>query len=445
MEKKETVSLTSAAPAPAPAQWLKSPVSDRAVRLRPMSEAWLDPYHGPRRKVRLVRTAYVLGSDDACDIRLNDPFVSARHAEIVLADDGAGYFVRDLDSRNGTFVNGTRVSSAPLFAGCALRLGRSSLAWKEACSSIEELPGDCVAADEKMRELLTAVRRVAASGLPVLLLGETGTGKDVIARLLHRWSARGRSPYVAVNGASTGGTLVESELFGHRKGAYTGAETARLGALRSAHGGTLFLDEVADIPPSAQVKLLRALEAGEVKALGSDHAERADFRLVSATSQDLEQKIEDGSFRADLYFRLAGYVLRVPPLRERSADILAISKAYLAEAGMDLDTEAEGRLLSYAWPGNVRELKSVLERARLLARADASGRVQSKHLGGMDRSLPHLASGRRPVSLEEMEREHIRASLERNGWSRTVSSRELGIARSTLFEKMRRYGMRDNA
>lgn len=444
MENKEMASLASAPTAPA--QWLRSPVSERAVRLRPMSEAWLDPYHGHRRKVRLVRTTYVIGSDDTCDIRLNDPFVSARHAEITLEADGQGYCVRDLDSRNGTFVNGTRVSHAPLFAGAALRMGRSSLAWKEIELTVDDLPKDCIAADEKMKAVLVAARQVAMSGLPVLLLGETGTGKDVIARLIHRWSARGRSPYVAVNGGSTGGSLAESELFGHRKGAYTGAESARLGALRSANGGTLFLDEVADIPPSAQVKLLRALENGEVKALGADHAERADFRLVSATSQDLEQKIETGAFRADLYFRIAGYVLHVPPLRERPADVLEIARVYLAEAGMELDAEADGRLLSYAWPGNIRELKSVLERARLLARADASWRVQPRHLGGMDRALQKPpASGRRPISLDEMEREHIRASLERNGWSRTVSSRELGIARSTLFEKMRRYGMRDEA
>ena len=230
-------------------------------------------------------------------------------------------------------------------------------------------------------------------------------------------------------------------------GAFTGAEKARLGALRSAHGGSLFLDEVADIPAAAQVKLLRSLESGEVKPLGSDEAERADFRLISATSQNIDERVESGAFRIDLYFRIAGHVVYVPPLRERPLDILAMARQWLAEAELGLDSEAEAKLLSYRWPGNVRELKASLERARVHAQAEGSANVLSRHLAKLasgpvrvDASLSH-----RGRTLDEMEKECILGSLERNGWSRSAAATELGIARSTLFHKMKRFDLKDTA
>lgn len=426
--------------APTEAEWLKSPVSERSDRLRPMADVSIEPYHGGRRRQRWIRLSYVIGSADECDIRLDDPFVSPRHAEITVGSDG-GYRVRDLDSRNGVFLNGVRVAAAPLARQGVLRMGRSAIAWR---GEGEDAPitEDWVAVEEGSRQLLGELRDAARSPLPVLLLGETGTGKDLLARLLHRWSPRARAPYVAVNGGCMGGTLAESELFGHRRGAYTGAEQARLGALRSAHGGTLFLDEVADIPLPSQVKLLRAFESGEVKALGADQPERADFRLVSATSQNLDERLSSGQFRPDLYFRIAGFVLRVPPLRERPGDILAIAGRWLAAAGMELEGEAEGRLLSYRWPGNVRELKSVVDRAIVAARAEGCAKVMPRHLVGLQAGAMPAPMPARGQTLEQMERECILASLERNGWARLVVAEELGIARSTLFEKMKRYGLR---
>jgi len=246
-----------------------------------------------------------------------------------------------------------------------------------------------------------------------------------------------------VNGALTGGTLAESELFGHRKGAFTGADNARRGALRMASGGTLFLDEVADIPAAAQVKLLRALESGEVRPLGSDEHEKADFRLVSATSQNLDKRIAEGGFRLDLYYRLAGFVVHIPPLRERPLDISAIAKSVLSEAGLDLAREGEAKLLSYSWPGNVRELRSCLSRAVLMAKDEGTASVAAEHIWGLGRERPVLQSGR-SITLAEVEKDCIRASLERNGWVKGVAARELGIARSTLFEKMKKYSLRDS-
>jgi DNA-binding NtrC family response regulator len=426
--------------------FLKSPLTEKTERLQPQRELTIRPYYGSRRKLKLFRTQYTIGKSDSCDIVIDDPFISPVHARISLASSGDGYQIEDAGSKNGLFLNGVRVKSAPLPGQGILRLGRSTLSWTEMEASGDESDGGWIVADPFMRETVDRLRKVANSSLPVLLLGETGTGKEIFARLLHQWSARNRGAYVTVNGALTGGTLSESELFGHKKGAFTGAESPRLGALRAAHGGTLFLDEVADIPASAQVKLLRALESGDVKALGSDQAERADFRLVSATSQDLEGRIGEGRFRLDLYYRIAGFVVHIPPLRERLQDILAISQKYLADRGMELDKEAEGKLLSYRWPGNVRELRSCLERAVVLARGENAVRLLPEHFLGMSAPcvLPPRNS-RKPRTLEEMEVECIKTSLERNGWSRSIASKELGIARSTLFEKMRKYGLRDGA
>ncbi len=423
------------------ASWLKSPVTEKSDRLKPMNFLMLEPYQGSRRKLRIYRTHYLIGSGEECDIRLQDPFVSARHAELVLEEEG--YQVVDLNSRNGVYLNGIRVKVAPLSASGILRIGRSNLHWRDKPALENE--GDLIVADPFMKKTIERLRVVAKSSLPVLLLGETGTGKEILARILHGASQRSDKPYVAVNGALTGGSLAESELFGHKKGAFTGAENHRLGALRSAQGGTLFLDEVGDIPGSAQAKLLRALESGEVKSLGSDQKEKIDFRLVSATSHNMDRKISDGIFRQDLYYRLAGYVVHIPPLRERPLDILAIARSVVRESRLGLDKEAEAKLLSYRWPGNVRELRSCLGRATVMAEAERSGRVLREHLFGLDREVQSDPRDEPHSTLEALERNHIQRSLERNGWSKTVVAQELGIARSTLFQKMRRYGFRASA
>lgn len=424
-------------------EWITSPITERGRRLHPERDLTVCPYLGRRRRVKLLRTEIVLGSAPSCDLRIEDPFVSPRHAELRLEPGGFGYTVRDLSSQNGVFLNGVRVTSAPLPSAGTLRLGRSSLVWAEG-EEPAALEHGWVMADPKMNEVMASVRRAALSRSPVLLLGETGTGKDVLARVLHQLGSGARAPYVPVNCALTGGPLAESELFGHNRGAFTGAEAPRLGALRSAHGGTLFLDEVADMPAGAQVKLLRALEGGEVKPLGADRAERSEFRLVSATSRDLDSRIAEGTFRSDLFFRIAGLVVRVPPLRERPRDITAIARKVALDRGLDLDEAAGDRLLAYAWPGNVRELRSCVERAGALALSAGIPRILPEHLQGLDRSLSRQqleAAAMSPRTLAQAERECLEAALVRNGWSRGCAARELGISRSGLYEKMHRHGL----
>lgn len=426
------------------AEWLRSPLHENQFRLQPMRELNLKPYYGPRRRVRIFRTRILIGRLADCEIRVDDPFVSPRHAELRLADGGGGYVVHDLGSRNGVFLNGVRVACAPMPSQGTLRVGRSTIQWADSLPAEDPSGEGWVVADPGMRALVQTLRRVAITPLPVLLLGETGTGKDVLARLLHHSGAAASGPFVPINGALTGGTLAESELFGHRKGAFTGAESARQGAIRSAHGGTLFLDEVADVPAAAQVKLLRALESGEVRPLGCDQAERAEFRLVCATSRDLDKRVREGVFRQDLYYRIAGFVVHVPPLRERPLDVLAIARKLARERELDLDAEAESRLLSYRWPGNVRELRSTVERAAMLARSEGASRILAPHVHGLDLEVPApepLASYR--PTLVEQERKIVLGALERNGWARGVTARELGIARSSLLGKMRKFGLRD--
>lgn len=425
-------------------KWLKSPITEKTQRLQPLRDVLFRPYYGAKKRIRILRTSYSIGSDPSCDIHVDDPFVSPQHANLKIAPGGEGYFVEDLNSRNGVFLNGVRVQRAPLPDVGLLRIGRSTFAWQR--ESTDELQNDdWIVADPFMKETLLRLRTVAKSSLSILLLGETGTGKEILANLLHQWSGRATGPFVPMNGALTGGSLADSELFGHQKGAYTGSENSRIGAIRSAHGGTLFLDEIADIPAAAQVKLLRALESGEVKALGSDRPDHADFRLVSATSQNIEAKVAENSFRIDLYYRIAGYVVHIPPLRERPLDILAISKKLLEEKGFELDSEAEGRLLSYSWPGNVRELKSAIERAMVLARSENAARILPAHFQGFQRGIMLRKQEGPPQTLESLERESIQNSLDRNGWSRSLVAKELGIARSTLYEKMRKFGIRDAA
>jgi DNA-binding NtrC family response regulator len=424
-----------------PTKWLHSPVSQKSFGLKPISQLILEPYFGKSKQLKLFRTQYIVGSGADCDIQVDDPYVSPQHAKIFIESEGAAYRVVDLASRNGVFLNGQRVLDAPLPERGNLQIGRSKLRWKHGEPETEN--ENWVARSDKMQKLLGEIKDVAASDLPILLLGETGTGKEYLAKFVHDQSARKNERYVSVNGALTDGPLAESELFGHTKGAFTGAEAARVGAIRAANHGTLFLDEVADIPSGAQVKLLRALELGEVKPLGSDHTEKSNFRIVAATSQNMHKKIQQGTFRIDLYFRLAGACFHIPPLREREEDILAISEKIFAKNGCEMGTEIKSLLLSYDWPGNVRELKSWAQRAVVRARAEGVRVIRSEFFDRIAMVQNATAEEFLGKSLEEMEREMILQSLNRNGWARKAAAEELKISRSTLYDKMKKFGIRN--
>ena len=312
-------------------------------------------------------------------------------------------------------------------------------------------------------EALETVRQVAATDCNILITGETGTGKELFARAVHRASPRRGRPLIPVNCAAIPETLLETELFGHIKGAFTGAINARVGRFMSAHEGTIFLDEIGDLPLSAQAKLLRVLEERVVSPVGSDSDVPVDVRIIAATHRNLAEMVEQGKFRADLYFRLAVVPLHLPALRERPDDILTIANLFVARArerlGRNiegLDASARTALIAYHWPGNVRELSHVIERSVLLARkpvlthadiplpnprarfaraADESGPCAvpalTKELG--DTSLDLRAA------LEALERQLIDRALQRAGGNRTEAAALLGLNRTTLVEKLRKY------
>jgi two-component system response regulator HydG len=293
-----------------------------------------------------------------------------------------------------------------------------------------------------MQALLRRVARFAPSDAPVMVLGETGSGKEVVARTLHLNSPRAERPFVAVNVAALPAELLESELFGHSKGAFTGAGAAKRGLLEEADGGTLFLDEIAEMPLPLQVKLLRALQDGEVRRVGETRAFAVDARIICATHRDLAARVREGAFREDLYFRLKVLTLRVPPLRERREDLLPLARRFLADHGggeRRFAPDAEARLLAYAWPGNVRELENAVTHGAALATGDEVRAGDLPEELGLPAAEPSKPSGDVLRPLAEVEREHILAVLAACGGSQSDAARVLGIGRNTLWRKLQSY------
>jgi len=309
---------------------------------------------------------------------------------------------------------------------------------------------DIVAASASMRAVLDVVERIRDRDLPVLITGETGTGKEVVAQAVHRTSARAKGPFLAVNCATLPEDLLDSELFGHEKGAFTGATGARKGLFREAHGGTLFLDEVGDVSPRLQAKLLRVVQEGEVRAVGGGSATAVDVRLVAATNRDLEQMVRDGEFRNDLLFRLNVLPILLPPLRERRDDILPLVQHVLerlrAEPGrgdLSLTPAAQEKLLHYDWPGNVRQLENVIERSFALFPGpllDAPEILIAPSGVNLPADPRDDAGDDADLTLAEIEDRHIRRVLDAQAGNQVAAARVLGISRSTLRRKLGQAG-----
>ncbi|MBS1828312.1 MAG: sigma-54-dependent Fis family transcriptional regulator [Acidobacteria bacterium] len=315
--------------------------------------------------------------------------------------------------------------------------------------------GSMIGDSPAMREVFRAAERVARTDLPVLILGESGTGKDLLAQEVHSRSTRGRARMVALNCAALPESLVESELFGYEKGAFTGAAGARAGKFEQAHGGTLFLDEIGDMTPATQAKILRAAESGTIERLGSAHSTRVDVRIIAATNQDLQQAIKDGKFRQDLYYRLAGMVLYLPPLRNRREDIPLLVERFWEDLtrkykrpGAAFTIDAHRRLAREEWPGNVRQLRSVVERLFVFS---TGAQVSSPDV---DMALEPMAGATTPTSAEPyfstqdlrearrlFEMEFLTRKLREHGGNVTRTAAAIGIERQSLQEKIRQLGM----
>ncbi|WP_394822985.1 sigma 54-interacting transcriptional regulator [Pendulispora albinea] len=314
----------------------------------------------------------LLGTSEVCSVRLRDPEVSRRHVSLDVYD--AYLRVRDLSSKNGTFVNATRVGEALLCGGEEIQIG-STVARVDVEVKAKPIPvspdtsfGPVLGASLAMRRLYPLCRRLAESDVPLVIEGETGTGKEVMAEALHAASRRASGPFVVFDCTAVPASLLESALFGHEKGAFTGAATARPGVFEEAHGGTLLIDEIGDLEKSLQSKLLRAIQKSEIRRLGGARWVKVDVRLIAATRRDLDKEVQAGRFRDDLFFRLAVARIALPPLRDRRDDIEPLARHFWELYGgrdKSFPVHLLDRLLSHSWPGNVRELANTV--ARLVA------------------------------------------------------------------------------
>lgn len=413
-----------------------------------LSAAWLvvAPGTSDERRIEIGPLAISIGSDAAATVCVKDPHVSRRHAEIVSTS--GAVILRDLDSRNGTFVDGIAVKEVILHNAATIRIGATTIRFETEVKRPETGRmkfGKAVGSSAEMQSVFAMLERLAPSDLTIMLLGETGVGKDVLANAVHQASARRDGPFVVFDCGAVTPTLIESALFGHEKGAFTGASASIAGAFERAHGGTLFFDEIGELSLELQPKLLRALEHRKIQRIGSTTEIPVDVRILAATNRDLEKEANEGRFRQDLFFRLSAAVVAVPPLRERLADLPELVDAILTSEGRRVRVTAEtlDALASYNWPGNIRELRNVLMSAAAMADSDL---LEPRHLmmfkqrpRRRDPTLADFPLGGR--SLESIERAAIVQTLKRADGNKVKAAKALGIAASTLYEKMRRYGI----
>ncbi|EYF01958.1 sigma-54-dependent Fis family transcriptional regulator [Chondromyces apiculatus] len=400
----------------------------------------------------LSLTPLVIGSSPECDLTLADARVSRRHCELVLTE--RGVMLKDLGSKNGTLIGDVRIVEAQLAPGKTATIGAASLVVREAgAPSILPLStstrfGDVVGSTLPMRVLFARLERAAVTQETILVLGESGTGKELIARGIHAASPRRDGPFMVFDCGALSPNLVEAELFGYVRGAFTGAHAARAGLLEQAEGGTLFLDEIGELPLDLQPKLLRALESRQVRRLGSSTYKGFDARVVAATHRDLAGRVAEGAFREDLYYRLAVVQVVVPPLRERREDIPLLVQRFLALQTpplslKDLPPGALEMLRSHHWPGNVRELRNTV--ARLVLFPDLGEQAILKRPareGEGPRPLTALPLREaREMAVEQFERAYISEKLREHGGNVAQAADAMGVSRQLVYRLMERYGL----
>ena len=365
---------------------------------------------------------------------LDDTFVSRRHARIEKKQDKGLYILKDMDSQNGVFLNGSRIQTAILNHNDNIQIGgqqftfsyeRFNHKWKMVFQSY----------NKKWNETLNRIPHIAVSSAPVLILGPSGSGKELIAQMIHNYSKRSQALMVSINCSALTESLVESELFGHTKGSYTGSLNNRKGAFLTADKGTLFMDEIGDLPLSLQPKLLRAIEYKEIKAIGSDLPIRADVRIVSATHQDLAEKAKENSFRKDLFFRLNVVTVKVPSLADRMEDFEPLFQYFCLMYGVTFSSQALKLFKSYHWPGNIRELKNTIERAKALFPSETLDKEKAQSI--LERLENKYQNMKEPLWL--LEKNSIIQALKTYRGNQAKASKLLDIPRSSLHDKIKHY------
>ena len=428
----------------------------------PTTGLWLSDDAGSELQVRRVRLEIAAGPDagrvheigqpvirigrtPANDVVLADGKVSRVHAEIVV--DERGFRLRDLGSSNGVYVSGVRLLDGYVPPGCTLSIGRTELRFQPLAEGAAVALDDgkqfplLVGASLPMRRLFATMRRIAATDATVLITGETGTGKEVIAASLHQASPRRDGPFVVADCSAIAPTLFEAEMFGHERGAYSGATSAAAGLFERAHGGTLFLDEIGELPLELQPKLLRAVQSREVRRVGGSRVVPCDVRLIAATRRNLAVEINRGTFRDDLYFRLAVAELEAPPLRERGSDVALLIDHFVAQIGgaeARLPDTTRRAMLAHPWPGNVRELRNAVERALVLPDAPPLAGADRVYLE-VDTTRPFREA--KQQLIDEFDRRVLEALLERHEGNIAEAARATGLDRVSIYKIMGRLGM----
>jgi transcriptional regulator with GAF, ATPase, and Fis domain len=415
---------------------------------RPMQVHWTDSAgsHTVELDGRLIA-----GSASGSGLVIADPAVSRIHAELELRDDGA--WLRDLGSRNGTFIEGVQIRVGRVPDRGSIRLGSTVLKVQlsAAPKAVELWPGNqfgpLLGQSVVMRELFARLSKVAATDSTVLIQGETGTGKELVAQAIHEASPRHRQPFVVVDCAALPEALLEAELFGHTKGAFTGAAAARVGAIEAAEHGTVFLDEVGEMPLALQPKLLRVLESRTIRRIGETAHRKIDVRIISATHRDVRAMVNDGTFREDLYFRLAVIPVTIPPLRDRPEDLLLLIRRFAPPSANIAELVAES--LKRPWRGNVRALRNFVERAVALGTEEA---ISMQTTGELAAASPTedvddvlLASLERPLRearvtwMDALERAYVRRLMDRHGGAVARAAEAAGVDRTHLYRLIRKH------
>jgi DNA-binding NtrC family response regulator len=396
-----------------------------------------------------------IGTHPSNDLTLEDPAVSRFHCRLVLDTDG--WRVEDSGSLNGTRLQDLRVYDAALPPEATLSIGNSLVLIRSTEASgktlVPMMPnfGALTGTGRVMRKLFALLEKVAMSDINVFIHGESGTGKELVATEIVQRGVRADKPFVVVDCGAISPNLVESELFGHVRGAFTGADRERIGAFEAADGGTVFLDEIGELPLSVQPKLLRALEQREIRRVGETHVRKVNVRVISATNRDLEREVNKGSFRGDLYFRIAVISVRVPSLRERTEDLPFLIRSFLAAIGAS-DSEhlfqpLMEELGNHEWPGNVRELRNYVERSVVLQTAKLSMPPRSPpsspeaRTDAVDVAIPFKVA--KDALIDQFERAYIRAALDASGGNMTKAARLAGIDRMYLHRLVQKHGNRD--
>ena len=410
----------------------------------------------------------LIGAHPRCDIQIDDGTVSRFHCEIHR--DQEGYRLVDGGSTNGTYVGDLRIRDVYLKPAIEFQIGNTTLSFLPEVEeiSVEESAlsqlGPLIGASRQMRNAYTLIQKVAPSDLSVVVQGETGTGKELAAQAIHQLSRRSKKPLVVFDCSAVPEHLIESELFGHEKGAFSGAVRSHSGLFEQADGGTLFLDELGELPVKLQPKLLRALESGVIRRVGSESTKRVDVRVISATNRDLAAMVKSGDFRQDLFYRLAKVQLRLPPLKDRRGDVSLIAKHFLERLNQQnegfkylkaLTPNALHQLESWSWPGNVRELRNVIERAYTFAdrdmihSADLLDQMNAQQFDEfsisendiIQRKIPDSCSLKeaKELIIESFERDYLLQLLQKHQNNISAVSRDAGIDRRHVYRLMKKY------